>query len=109
MPYKSWQGQGHTHTFKHSDTCRFNALLSSSTLYKRSKYPDKTLTMAATAAQIQDQKFSALGLSKMIVNDAQVCSYSRGLGAASEKNPILVLIHGYPQSSYMYAYLSVRM
>jgi hypothetical protein len=57
---------------------------------------------AASSVQIQDQKFSALGLSKMIVNDAQVCTYSRGLGAASDNNPILVLIHGYPSSAYMY-------
>lgn len=61
--------------------------------------------MASAAAQIQDQRFSALGLSKMIVNDAQVCCYSRCLGAASEKNPILLLIHGYPQSAYMWRHL----
>lgn len=41
----------------------------------------------------------------MIVNDAQVCCYSRSLGTASEKNPILLLIHGYPESSYMWRHL----
>ena len=58
--------------------------------------------MAATSAhKIQDEKFKSLGFSKAIVNKEQVCCYSRGLGTVSEQNPILVLIHGYPQSSYM--------
>ena len=58
--------------------------------------------MATTSAhKIQDEKFNSLGFSKAIVNKEQVCSYSRGLGTVSDKNPILVLIHGYPQSSYM--------
>lgn len=56
---------------------------------------------ATTAHKIQDDKFDSLGFSKAIVNKEHVCSYSRALGAVSEKNPILVLIHGYPQSSYM--------
>ncbi|KAF1925808.1 alpha/beta-hydrolase [Didymella exigua CBS 183.55] len=59
--------------------------------------------MATTSAhKTQDEKFSSLGFSKAIVNKEQVCSYSRALGTVSEKNPILVLIHGYPQSSYMW-------
>lgn len=58
--------------------------------------------MATTSAhKTQDEKFSSLGFSKAIVNKEQVCCYSRTLGAVSEKNPVLVLIHGYPQSSYM--------
>ncbi|KAF2711542.1 alpha/beta-hydrolase [Pleomassaria siparia CBS 279.74] len=61
--------------------------------------------VSTAAAQIQDERFSALGLSKMIVNDAQVCCYSRSLGAASATNPILVLLHGYPQSSYTWRHL----
>jgi len=54
-----------------------------------------------TAHKTQDEKFSSLGFSKAIVNREQVCSYSRGLGTVSDQNPILVLVHGYPQSSYM--------
>ncbi|KAF9701635.1 hypothetical protein EKO04_001131 [Ascochyta lentis] len=59
--------------------------------------------MATTSAhKIQDEKFNNLGFSKAIVNKEQVCSYSRSLGTVSEINPILVLVHGYPQSSYMW-------
>lgn len=58
------------------------------------------MSAAASAIQIQDDKFSSLGLQKTTVNKEQVNCYSRGLGAASEKNPVLVLIHGYPQSAY---------
>ena len=57
--------------------------------------------VTTSAHKIQDEKFNSLGCSKAIVNKEQVCSYSRGLGTVSDKNPILVLIHGYPQSSYM--------
>ncbi len=61
-------------------------------------------TMASTTAlKIQDEKFSSLGLRKMVVNKEQVSCYSRALGTASKDNPILVLIHGYPQSAYEYA------
>ncbi|KAF2108721.1 Alpha/Beta hydrolase protein [Lophiotrema nucula] len=61
--------------------------------------------MATSAIQTQDQKLKSLGLTKTIVNDAQVCTYSRNLGSVSEKNPVLVLIHGYPESSYMWRHL----
>jgi hypothetical protein len=58
--------------------------------------------MASTKSlKIQDDKFSSLGLSKTIVNKEEVVCYSRSLSSVSEKNPILVLIHGYPQSAYM--------
>ena len=57
--------------------------------------------MATSAISIQDAKFKSLGLQKMTVNKEQVVCYSRSLGAASEQNPILVLLHGYPQSSYL--------
>ena len=58
--------------------------------------------MASTSAlKIQDDKLSSLGLNKMVVNKEQVTTYSRALGAASEKNPILVLVHGYPESAFM--------
>ena len=57
--------------------------------------------MAATSAiKIQDDKFSSLGLSKMVVNKEQIACYSRDLGTTSRQNPVLVLIHGYPQSAY---------
>jgi pimeloyl-ACP methyl ester carboxylesterase len=59
--------------------------------------------MASTQSlKIQDEKLSSLGLSKAVVNKEQVVCYSRGLENVSEKNPVLVLIHGYPESSYMY-------
>lgn len=62
--------------------------------------------MVATAAiEAQDAKLNSLGLQKLVVNEEQVCTYSRGLGGVSEKNPVLVLIHGYPQSSYMWRHL----
>jgi pimeloyl-ACP methyl ester carboxylesterase len=61
--------------------------------------------MSASAVSIQDEKLKSLGLQKMTVNKEQVVSYSRGLGSASSQNPVLVLIHGYPQSSYMWRHL----
>ncbi|KAF2272214.1 uncharacterized protein EI97DRAFT_232220 [Westerdykella ornata] len=51
---------------------------------------------ASSAIQIQDQKFEEVGLTKTIVNAERVCTYSRGLTSLSEKNPVLVLLHGYP-------------
>ncbi|KAF2000619.1 hypothetical protein P154DRAFT_534656 [Amniculicola lignicola CBS 123094] len=56
---------------------------------------------SSSAMQIQDSKFAALGLEKRIVGEERVCCYSRGLGEVGEENPVLVLIHGYPQSSYL--------
>lgn len=55
--------------------------------------------------KLQDDKFNNLHLSKTVVNQEQVACYSRSLGSASNKNPILVLIHGYPQSSYMWRHM----
>lgn len=57
-----------------------------------------------SAITIQDKKFNDLGLSKTIVNKEQIAVYSRSLGGASEFNPILVLIHGYPQSAFEYVH-----
>lgn len=51
-------------------------------------------------AQIQDQKFTALGLQKT-VSTKKVVSYHRDLEKANSESPILVLLHGYPQSAYM--------
>lgn len=64
--------------------------------------------MSASAISIQDDKFKSLGLQKTTVNKEQVVTYSRALGAASEKNPVLVLLHGYPQSSFMYDILTIQ-
>ncbi|KAF2195721.1 alpha/beta-hydrolase [Zopfia rhizophila CBS 207.26] len=61
--------------------------------------------MSVSATEIQDQKFNTLGLSKMIVNETLVCTYSRDLGQVSDNHPVLVLIHGYPQSAYMWRHL----
>lgn len=59
--------------------------------------------MASTSAiQIQDNEFNRLGLTKAVVDENGVTCYSRALDTASEKNPILVLIHGYPQSAYLF-------
>lgn len=52
-------------------------------------------------ADIQDQKFAKLGLQKAVSNK-KIVSYHRALDRANEKNPIIVLIHGYPESAYMY-------
>lgn len=54
---------------------------------------------SAQSLKTQDAKFESLGLVKTTVND--VVSYNRALNSVSEKNPLLILIHGYPQSSYM--------
>ena len=51
-------------------------------------------------AHVQDQKFTELGLQKTISNK-KVVSYNRDLEKADGDNPILVLLHGYPQSAYM--------
>jgi hypothetical protein len=56
---------------------------------------------AARALSVQNDKFSSLGF-KTVTDSEQLVSYSRGLESVSEKNPILVLIHGYPSSAYMY-------
>ncbi|USP74878.1 alpha/beta-hydrolase [Curvularia clavata] len=56
---------------------------------------------STTALHTQDTKFTQLGLQKSIVNKEQVCCYTRSLENATDQNPILVLIHGYPQSSYI--------
>ncbi|KAI4666995.1 uncharacterized protein J4E79_001676 [Alternaria viburni] len=58
-----------------------------------------------SALHIQDTKFNDLGLSKSTLNKEKVCCYTRSLENASDENPILVLIHGYPQSAYMWRHL----
>ena len=54
-------------------------------------------------AERQDKAFTVLGFTKTTSNEGLV-SYSRDLDQARADNPIIVLIHGYPQSSYMYAF-----
>ncbi|PSN61420.1 alpha/beta-hydrolase [Corynespora cassiicola Philippines] len=61
--------------------------------------------MTTAALNTQDAKLASLGMQKTIVNAENVVTYSRGLGAASEENPVLVLVHGYPQSTYMWRHL----
>lgn len=77
------------HTFLKSVIVSLNAL--SSVFHMAS---------SESAIQAQNQKLSSLGLTKTVVNAEHVNTYSRGLGSVSEDNPVLVLIHGYPQSSY---------
>ncbi|KAF2640090.1 alpha/beta-hydrolase [Massarina eburnea CBS 473.64] len=60
---------------------------------------------ATTAIKIQDTKFQTLGLTKATTNKEQVVNYTRALNSASAQNPILVLIHGYPESSYMWRHI----
>lgn len=55
-------------------------------------------------AHIQDQKFAVLGLRKS-TSSKGVVSYHRGLSNASIKTPILVLLHGYPNSAYLWRHI----
>ncbi|CAO2655313.1 Nn.00g103770.m01.CDS01 [Neocucurbitaria sp. VM-36] len=55
-------------------------------------------------AHIQDRKFAGLGLEKA-VSGKKIISYHRGLEKASNDNPVLVLLHGYPQSAYIWRLL----
>ncbi|KAF2491323.1 alpha/beta-hydrolase [Lophium mytilinum] len=55
--------------------------------------------------EIQDQFMSRNGLNKRTVNDPAVCTYSRGLDSISATNPAFVLLHGYPQSAYMWRHI----
>jgi len=60
------------------------------------------------SADVEATKFSHHGLTKSVLtlaSGAQVCSYIRGLHDASQRTPILVLIHGYPQTSYLWRHL----
>lgn len=59
-----------------------------------------------SALSIQTAKFLSLGLkqSKSPFQKGEegfVNAYERNLNDASEGNPVLVLLHGYPQSAYM--------
>jgi hypothetical protein len=55
---------------------------------------------AAKALSIQNDKFNNLGFTT-ITDHEQIVSYSHALDSVSDKNPILVLVHGYPSSAYM--------
>ncbi|KAI1518117.1 alpha/beta hydrolase fold [Pyrenophora tritici-repentis] len=62
--------------------------------------------MSSTSAiDIQNAKFNTLGLTKSITAKGKICCYTRSLESSSSKNPILVLIHGYPQSAYMWRHV----
>ncbi|KAF2674847.1 alpha/beta-hydrolase [Microthyrium microscopicum] len=51
-------------------------------------------------AEIQDAKYEQLGLSKTVSQVGGINAYHRNLDKISSTNPLLVLIHGYPQSAY---------
>ncbi|KAF2811892.1 alpha/beta-hydrolase [Mytilinidion resinicola] len=55
--------------------------------------------------EIQDQFMTHNGLRKSHVNNPAVCTYSRGLEHISATNPALVLLHGYPQSAYIWRHM----
>ncbi|KAJ4988994.1 hypothetical protein SVAN01_05432 [Stagonosporopsis vannaccii] len=52
-------------------------------------------------ALIQDRAFTALGFSKA-TSSAGVVSYHKDLPSAGTDTPILVLLHGYPNSAYLW-------
>jgi hypothetical protein len=51
-------------------------------------------------ANIQDAKFEKLGLNKTISKVGEINVYHRHLDKINSTNPLLILIHGYPQSAY---------
>ncbi|KAF2422853.1 alpha/beta-hydrolase [Tothia fuscella] len=51
-------------------------------------------------AAIQDAKFKELGLPKSISEVGKLNVYHRHLDKTSSTSPLLILIHGYPQSAY---------
>lgn len=53
-------------------------------------------------AELQDAKFEELGLLRSVSKDG-VAAYHRHLETARRGKPVLLLIHGYPQSAYEYA------
>jgi hypothetical protein len=50
-------------------------------------------------ANIQDRKFAELGLKRSVTGE-NIDVYHRLLDKVTPKNPVLALIHGYPQSAY---------
>ena len=55
-------------------------------------------------AHIQDQKFLELGLEKS-TSSKGVVSYHNHIAKATLSNPILVLLHGYPNSAYLWRHI----
>jgi len=60
-------------------------------------------------AEVQDAKFEKLGLSKTNSKVGRINAYHRHLDKINSSNPLLVLIHGYPQSAYESAFLDCLM
>jgi hypothetical protein len=60
----------------------------------------RCVTQTTTMAEIQDARFKELGLSKSISKVGEINVYNRHLDKINPANPLLVLIHGYPQSAY---------
>lgn len=64
----------------------------------------KLLPLLATIPlnmDIQDRSFEKLGLKKQNIGSPELIAYTRNIEQASSSNPIWLLIHGYPQTSYM--------
>ncbi|GAM88174.1 hypothetical protein ANO11243_062050 [Dothideomycetidae sp. 11243] len=55
-------------------------------------------------ADVQDRAFEALGFTKS-TSDKGLVSYSRDLDQSNADNANIVLIHGYPQSSYIWRHV----
>ena len=58
----------------------------------------------ATMAHIQDQKFAGLGFQKSTSGKGTV-SYHKDLSKAGDTAPILVLLHGYPNSAFLWRHV----
>jgi alpha-beta hydrolase superfamily lysophospholipase len=52
-------------------------------------------------AEQQNSAFKELGLVQSVSKDG-VSAYHRHLEASGHEKPVLVLVHGYPQSAYEY-------
>ena len=52
-------------------------------------------------AELQNSKFQELGLTRSTSKEG-VVAYHRHLETACHGTPVLLLIHGYPQSAYEY-------
>lgn len=56
-------------------------------------------------SHVQDQAFTALGLRKSSSENG-VISYHKDLDKANNKYPILFVLHGYPNSAYLWCYVT---
>lgn len=71
----------------------------------RSPYtPNSSFQITATMAHIQDRKFADLGFQKSTSPKGTV-SYHKDLPKANTAVPILVLLHGYPNSAFLWRHI----